>query len=98
MLKSEADLITDQPRSCYGRLVEAPERSHPTIRTAKRTTSSDLLGVGARVVPLDVERWMKRWDDRLLNVSRGRVLPPGHKQVPDHPLRQPPLVVVDQDD
>ena len=47
---------------------------------------------------VDVERWTKRLDDRLLNVSRGRVLAPGHKQVPDHPLRQPPLVVVDQDD
>jgi len=47
---------------------------------------------------LDVERWTKGLDDRLLDVARGRVFAPRHEQVPNHPLGQPPLVVVDQDD
>lgn len=46
---------------------------------------------------LDVERWTKRLDDRLLDVAWGRVFAQGLEQVANHPLGQPPLVVVDQD-
>ena len=47
---------------------------------------------------VDVEGWMQCSDDVALHVSRCRVLAPGDVQVVAHPLGQPSLVLVDQDD